>query len=85
MCIVRSDFECAMHFLLKISAKLYCRTRKRVTSAFMPGLSVESKLFVVSHDARLLFSGGHWDNSLQVFHLGKGKKVNHIGRHTGNL
>ena len=50
---------------------------------FSPNLKVDSKLFTVSHDAKLLFSVGHWDNSLQVYHLGKGKKVNHIIQHTG--
>ncbi|CAI9726854.1 1 isoform X1 [Octopus vulgaris] len=57
------------------------KTKKRLPGAFSPGLKVEPKLFVVSHDARLLFTGGHWDNSLQVFHLSKSKKVNHIIGH----
>ncbi|GAB1600529.1 neurobeachin-like protein 1 isoform X2 [Argonauta hians] len=57
------------------------KTKKRLSGAFFPGLKVEPKLFVVSHDARLLFTGGHWDNSLQVFHLSKSKKVNHIIGH----
>ena len=45
---------------------------------------MEPKLFVVSHDAKLLFSGGHWDNSLQVISVSKAKKINHIVRHIGN-
>lgn len=31
---------------------------------FAPGLKSTSKLFIVSHDAKLLFSAGHWDNSI---------------------
>ncbi|KAJ8319878.1 hypothetical protein KUTeg_001465 [Tegillarca granosa] len=57
------------------------RTKRKPLGPFAPGLKVDSKLFVVSHDAKLLFSGGHWDNSLQVFNLGKNKLVNHIVRH----
>ncbi|KAL4217498.1 Neurobeachin-like protein 1 [Mactra antiquata] len=57
------------------------KTRKKFSSPFAPGVSTSSKLFVVTHDSKLLISAGHWDNSLQVFHIGKGKKVNHICRH----
>ncbi|XP_069107826.1 neurobeachin-like protein 1 isoform X1 [Argopecten irradians] len=57
------------------------KVKRRVGGPFAPGVKVEAKVFVVSHDAKLLFSGGHWDNSLQVYNLGKGKKVNHIVRH----
>ncbi|XP_021366386.1 neurobeachin-like protein 1 isoform X2 [Mizuhopecten yessoensis] len=57
------------------------KVKRRVAGPFAPGVKVEAKLFVVSHDAKLLFSGGHWDNSLQVYHLGKGKKINHVVRH----
>lgn len=41
---------------------------------------------MVSHDGKLLFSGGHWDNSLRVTSLVKGKTVGqhirHMGKHT---
>ncbi|RUS76849.1 hypothetical protein EGW08_015382, partial [Elysia chlorotica] len=57
------------------------KTKKRLSSQFTPGLRVSSKLFAVSHDARLLFSGGFWDNSLQVYNLAKAKLINHIVRH----
>ncbi|XP_078323505.1 neurobeachin-like protein 1 isoform X4 [Crassostrea virginica] len=58
------------------------KSKRRMPCPFSPNLKVDSKLFTVSHDAKLLFSVGHWDNSLQVYHLGKGKKVNHIIQHT---
>lgn len=54
-----------------------------MNSPFAPGIEVDSKLFVVSHDCKLLMSGGHWDNSLQVYHIGKGRRINHICRHIG--
>ncbi|KAK3721190.1 hypothetical protein RRG08_044202 [Elysia crispata] len=57
------------------------KTKKRLSSQFTPGLRVSSKLFAVSHDARLLFSGGFWDNSLQVYNLAKAKLINHVVRH----
>ncbi|VDI12757.1 Hypothetical predicted protein [Mytilus galloprovincialis] len=57
------------------------KCKRRLNVPFAPGVKVEPKLFVVSHDAKLLISGGHWDNSLQVYHLGKVKKINHIVRH----
>ncbi|KAK0040263.1 neurobeachin-like protein 1, partial [Biomphalaria pfeifferi] len=57
------------------------KTKKRVGGSFSPGLKVSAKLFVVSHDAKLLFSGGYWDNSLQVYSLTRPKVINHIVRH----
>lgn len=57
------------------------KTRKKFSSPFAPGLKVDAKLFVVTHDAKLLISGGHWDNSLQVYNIAKGRKTGHICRH----
>ncbi|KAH9489603.1 Neurobeachin-like protein 1 [Bulinus truncatus] len=57
------------------------KTKKRVGGSFSPGLKISAKLFVVSHDAKLLFSGGYWDNSLQVYSLSRPRVVNHIIRH----
>jgi hypothetical protein len=60
------------------------RTRKKFNSPFAPGMEVDAKLFVVTHDSKLLISAGHWDNSLQVYHIGKGRRISHICRHIGN-
>ncbi|GFO07271.1 neurobeachin-like protein 1, partial [Plakobranchus ocellatus] len=57
------------------------KTKKRLSSPFTPGLCVSSKHFAVSHDARLLFCGGFWDNSLQVYNLTKARLVSHVVRH----
>lgn len=57
------------------------KTQRSINGPFAPGLEVTSKLFVVSHDAKLLFSAGHWDNSIQVMSLTKGKIISHHIRH----
>lgn len=44
---------------------------------------MSARVLVVSNDGRLLFSGGHWDCSLRVTQLGKGKLVGRICRHIG--
>lgn len=54
-----------------------------MSGPFAPGLEITSKLFVVSHDAKLLFSGGHWDNSIRVTSLTKGKLMGQHIRHMG--
>ena len=68
---------------VKLNLLVPCRTRKKYSCPFAAGMKVDSRLFVVSHDAKLLFSGGHWDNSLQVINVGKARKINHIVRHIG--
>ncbi|XP_077175319.1 neurobeachin-like protein 1 isoform X2 [Paroedura picta] len=57
------------------------KTQRTVSGPFAPGLEITPKLFVVSHDAKLLFSGGHWDNSIRVASLAKGKLVAQHIRH----
>uniref|UniRef100_A0A674HGY2 Neurobeachin-like protein 2 n=1 Tax=Taeniopygia guttata TaxID=59729 RepID=A0A674HGY2_TAEGU len=57
------------------------KTQRSMSGPFAPGLEITSKLFAVSHDAKLLFSGGHWDNSLRVTSLTKGKLMGQHIRH----
>ena len=59
------------------------RTQRSLNGPFAPGLEITAKLFIVSHDAKLLFSAGHWDNSIQVMSLTKGKIISHNIRHMG--
>ena len=59
----------------------FCRTRKTLAGPFAPEFKITSKVFMVSHDAKLVFSGGHWDNSLRVYSIAKNKTVAHIVRH----
>lgn len=71
--------------LLRKSLIFHCvyRTQRIMNGPFAPGLEITSKLFIVSHDAKLLFSAGHWDNSIQVMSLTKGKIISHNIRHMG--
>ncbi|XP_078085110.1 neurobeachin-like protein 1 isoform X3 [Mustelus asterias] len=57
------------------------KTQRCVNGPFTPGLEVNTKLFVVSHDGKLLFSAGHWDNSIRVTSIAKGKLTGQHIRH----
>ncbi|XP_058230531.1 neurobeachin-like protein 2 isoform X2 [Hemibagrus wyckioides] len=57
------------------------KTQRFLSGPFSPGVDIGSQVLVVSSDARLLFSGGHWDCSLRVTTLTKGKLVGRICRH----
>ncbi|KAJ3584809.1 hypothetical protein NHX12_015304, partial [Muraenolepis orangiensis] len=45
------------------------KTQRVLPGPSAPGLELSAGMFVVSHDGKLLFSGGHWDNSLRVTSL----------------
>ncbi|XP_041842953.1 neurobeachin-like protein 2 isoform X1 [Melanotaenia boesemani] len=57
------------------------KTQRFLAGPFSPGVEISAQVLVVSNDGRLLFSGGHWDCSLRVTQLGKGKLVGRICRH----
>uniref|UniRef100_A0A8C4XCF7 Neurobeachin-like protein 2 n=1 Tax=Erpetoichthys calabaricus TaxID=27687 RepID=A0A8C4XCF7_ERPCA len=57
------------------------KTQRFLSGPFSPSVELSSKILVVSHDGKLLFSGGHWDNSLRVTSLSKGKVIGQISRH----
>ncbi|XP_029927816.1 neurobeachin-like protein 2 isoform X2 [Myripristis murdjan] len=57
------------------------KTQRFLMGPFFPGVEISTQVLVVSSDGRLLFSGGHWDCSLRVTQLGKGKLVGRICRH----
>ncbi|XP_077383055.1 neurobeachin-like protein 2 isoform X1 [Festucalex cinctus] len=57
------------------------KTQRFLGGPFSPGVEISAQVLVVSNDGRLLFSGGHWDCSLRVTQLGKGKLVGRICRH----
>ncbi|XP_040899509.1 neurobeachin-like protein 2 isoform X6 [Toxotes jaculatrix] len=57
------------------------KTQRFLSGPFEPGVEISAQVLVVSNDGRLLFSGGHWDCSLRVTQLGKGKLVGRICRH----
>lgn len=66
-------------------SSFWCRTQRFLTGPFCPGVEIGAQVLVVSNDGRLLFSGGHWDCSLRVTQLGKGKLVGRICRHIGTV
>lgn len=57
------------------------KTQRFLSGPFSPGVEISAQVLVVSNDGRLLFSGGHWDCSLRITQLGKGKLVGRICRH----
>ncbi|KAM6339007.1 LOW QUALITY PROTEIN: neurobeachin-like protein 2 [Podargus strigoides] len=57
------------------------KTQRFLQGPFAPGVDLCSRTLAVSPDGKLLFSGGHWDNSLRVTSLAKGKVIGHITRH----
>ncbi|MGH0127040.1 UNVERIFIED_CONTAM: hypothetical protein FKN15_030427 [Acipenser sinensis] len=66
---------------IKDPAVSNAKTQRCINGPFTPGLEITTKLLVVSHDGKLLFSGGHWDNSIRVTSLAKGKLVGQHIRH----
>ncbi|KAM8810447.1 neurobeachin-like protein 2 [Eudromia elegans] len=57
------------------------KTQRFLQGPFAPGADLSCRTLAVSPDGKLLFSGGHWDNSLRVTALAKGKVVGLITRH----
>jgi len=58
------------------------RSRHIIAAPFSPSIDIKSRLFAVSHDAKFIFSGGHWDWSLRVYSLLKSKMITSIIHHT---
>lgn len=61
------------------------RTKKSVSGPFDPNFELDYKAFVLTHDSKLLISGGHWDNSLRVFSLSKYRNIAQIYQHSSNI
>ena len=58
------------------------RLRRYLAGPFAPDLVKSPKLFAITHDAKLIITVGHWDNSIRVF-SSKGKLLTRILAHTG--
>jgi hypothetical protein len=72
-----------MKFLMSIfPLNEFIRTKKSIAGPFEPNYEIDHKLFVLTHDSKLLFSGGHWDNSLKVFSLTKYRYIAQIYQHS---
>ncbi|XP_064410109.1 neurobeachin-like protein 2 [Latimeria chalumnae] len=57
------------------------KTQRFLSGPFAPGVELSTRTLAVSHDGKLLFSAGHWDNSLRVTSISKGKVIGHVSRH----
>ncbi|XP_066264160.1 neurobeachin-like protein 1 isoform X5 [Branchiostoma lanceolatum] len=75
------DKNISNYFTFEKDPTISHRSRRCTAGPFSPGHPITSDLFVVSHDAKLLFSGGHWDNSLRVMTLAKSKFTARVTRH----
>ncbi|ELT90958.1 hypothetical protein CAPTEDRAFT_18825 [Capitella teleta] len=57
------------------------KLQRTLGTLFAPGVSISPWLFAVTHDAKLVLSGGHWDNSLCVYSVPRSKTIASIVRH----
>nr|XP_021503591.1 neurobeachin-like protein 2 isoform X3 [Meriones unguiculatus] len=55
------------------------KMQKLLSGPWVPGTSGQA--LAVAPDGKLLFSGGHWDGSLRVTTLPRGKLLNQLSRH----
>ncbi|UJR35190.1 hypothetical protein I4U23_027957 [Adineta vaga] len=58
------------------------RNRLTTIAPFSLSIDITSRLFAISHDAKLIFSGAHWDRSLRTYSITKNKTIHSIIRHT---
>lgn len=56
--------------------------RHIIAAPFSPSIDITSRLFAVSHDAKFVFSGGHWDWSLRIYSLLKSKMITSMIHHS---
>lgn len=61
---------------------MFSSNRHIIAAPFSPSIEINSRLFAVSHDAKFVFSGGHWDWSVRVYSLLKSKMIRSFTHHT---
>ncbi|CAO2633435.1 Neurobeachin-like protein 2, partial [Lemmus lemmus] len=57
------------------------KMQKLLSGPWVPGSCMNGQALAVAPDGKLLFSGGHWDGSLRVIGLPRGKLLNQLSRH----
>ncbi|KAM6169581.1 LOW QUALITY PROTEIN: neurobeachin-like protein 2 [Rhynchocyon petersi] len=57
------------------------KVQRLLSGPWVPGNGVNGQALAVAPDGKLLFSGGHWDSSLRVTALPRGKLLNQFSRH----
>ena len=58
------------------------KTKKSLAGPFAPDHEIDARLFILTHDSKLLITAGHWDNSLRVFSLSKYRTIGQIYQHS---
>ncbi|KAM8758503.1 neurobeachin-like protein 2 [Rhynchonycteris naso] len=57
------------------------KMQRLLSGPWVPDSGVSGQALAVAPDGKLLFSGGHWDGSLRVTALPRGKLLNQLNRH----
>ncbi|XP_074168573.1 neurobeachin-like protein 2 isoform X4 [Rhinolophus sinicus] len=57
------------------------KMQRLLSGPWVPGSGVSGQALAVDPDGKLLFSGGHWDGSLRVTALPRGKLLSQLSRH----
>ncbi|CAH6777630.1 neurobeachin-like protein 2 isoform X2 [Phodopus roborovskii] len=57
------------------------KVQKLLSGPWVPGSGMSGQALAVAPDGKLLFSGGHWDGSLRVTGLPRGKLLSQLSRH----
>ncbi|XP_006868866.1 PREDICTED: neurobeachin-like protein 2 [Chrysochloris asiatica] len=57
------------------------KMQRFLSGPWVPGSGVSGQVLAVTPDGKLLFSGGHWDGSLRVTALPRGKLLSQLSRH----
>lgn len=57
------------------------KMQRLLSGPWVPGSGVSGQALAVAPDGKLLFSGGHWDGSLRVTALPRGKLLNQFSCH----
>nr|XP_055198957.1 neurobeachin-like protein 2 isoform X3 [Nyctereutes procyonoides] len=57
------------------------KMQRLLSGPWVPDSGVSGQALAVAPDAKLLFSGGHWDGSLRVTALPRGKLLKQLNRH----
>lgn len=57
--------------------------QRLLSGPWVPGSGVSGQALAVSPDGKLLFSGGHWDGSLRVTVLPRGRLLSQLRCHLG--
>ncbi|GAB6029770.1 Neurobeachin-like protein 1 [Chamberlinius hualienensis] len=57
------------------------KTQRKFAVPFQPDLRLTSSIFAVAFRSKLLYSGGHWDNTIRVFRFSKSKAHMRLSGH----